>query len=77
MQEEEFCLLAVVADRLDWTEHYSFVAKLKFLRRFGLFIDVGIAVFVVSREIVRRGVAANIAVDAFAIDIKFAGLVVV
>ena len=65
-------LASVIADRFDRTRHQSFFAKLEFFGRFGLFVDKRIAVFVVAREIFRRSVAANVAVDALTVNVKFA-----
>ncbi len=61
----------VVANGLDWTTLLGFLAK-RFLfwgRR--LFVDVGIATFIVAGKIGRRSFATEIAVDTLIIDVKF------
>ena len=61
----------VIADRFDWTAFHRFLAERFFLRSLRLFINVGVAAIVVAFEIGRRGFAAQIAVDALIVDVKF------
>lgn len=65
-------LSGVVADSFDRAGVESFLAKLKLFGSFGLFVNVGIAVLVVSGEIGRRSITANVAIDALRINVKFA-----
>jgi hypothetical protein len=65
-------LRAVVADCFDRTTFHRFLAESFFLRRLGLFIDIGMAAIVVPFEIGGRSFAAQIAVDALIVDVEFA-----
>lgn len=69
-------LCSVLSYRLDWACHQSFFAELKLLRRLRLFINVGITVLVVSREIVRRSIATDVAIYTLTIYVKFARRIV-
>ena len=68
-------LSAVAADRFDRTTFHRLFTKTFFLRRFRLFVNVGMTAVVVALEIGGRGFAAQIAVDALFIDVEFAGCV--
>ena len=61
---------AIVADGLDGAGVESFFAELLFAWCCGLFEYVGIAVFVVASKIFGRSVAADVTVDALAVDVK-------
>src|SRR5690348_2311706 len=67
---------SIVPDRLYRTCIEGFLAELQLFRALGLFVDVGISVLVIAAEVCRRSVAADIAVDTLAVDIKFAGRVI-
>ena len=62
--------VAVITDRLDRAGIESFAAERGFLGSLRLFVNVGIAVGVVTGEISRRCIAAYIAVDTFTVDIE-------
>jgi hypothetical protein len=64
-------LRSVISDGFDWTSFHRFLAQRLFIRTFRLFINVGVAAVVVAFEIGRRGFAAQIAVDALIVDVKF------
>src|SRR5438270_6503255 len=66
-------LSAVAADRFDRATFHRLFTKTFFLRRFRLFVNVGMAAVIVALEIRRRSFAAQIAVDALFVDIEFAG----
>jgi hypothetical protein len=61
----------VVSDRFDGAAFLGFVAKRFFLRRFGLLVDVGVPAVVVPLEVGRRGLAAEITIDALIVDVEF------
>ena len=61
---------SIVADRLDGAGVESFYAEFLFAWRCGLLKYVGIAVFVVTSKILRRSVAADVAVNTLAVDVK-------
>src|SRR5215471_6216936 len=61
---------AVVADGFDRTTFHCLFAEGFLFWTFGLFVNVGMAAVVVPFEIGRRGLAAEVAVDALLIDIK-------
>lgn len=65
-------LSGVVADSFDRAGVESFLAKLKLFGSFGLLVNVGVAVLVVSSEIGRRSITADIAIDTLPVDIEFA-----
>jgi hypothetical protein len=65
-------LRPVAADRFDRTNFHRFFAELFFFRGDRLFINIGMAGVVIAFEIGRRGLAAQIAVDALIIDVEFA-----
>jgi hypothetical protein len=67
--------IAIVTDRFDRAAFHRFFAEPLFLRRFWLFIHVGMAAVIVPLEVGGRRFAAQIAVDALVIDVKFAGYV--
>src|SRR6266404_4163270 len=69
-------MLSIIPDRLDRAAFEGFEADCMFFGRFRLFRNIGIAVFVVTGEVIGSGFAAYIAVDALAIDIKLSGLVI-
>ena len=64
-------LAAVAADGLDRATFLRFLAKRFFLGTLRLLIDKGMAAVVVALEIRGRGFAAQIAIDALVIDVKF------
>ena len=68
--------VAVVADGFHRAGHEGFAAERSFFGCFGLFSDVRIAVLIISGEIGRRNIAADIAVDALIIDVVLARRVI-
>jgi hypothetical protein len=64
--------IAVITDRFDRAAFHRFFAKPLFLRRLWLFVDVGMAAVIVPLEVGGCCFAAQIAVDALVIDVKFA-----
>ena len=64
-------LRSVIADCFDWAPFHRFLAERFFLGSLRLFINVGVAAVVVTFEIGRSGFAAQIAVDALIVDVKF------
>ncbi len=68
--------VAVIADGFHGAAFHGFLAARFFLRRAGLLVNVRITTVIAAGEIVRRGFAAQVAVDALIIDEKFAGHVV-
>src|ERR1700677_643079 len=64
-------LYAVAADRLDRAAFHGFFAEVFFIGAFWLLEDVGVASVVVSCEICGRGFAAEVAVDALVVHVKF------
>jgi hypothetical protein len=69
-------LRAVASDGLDGTSFHGFFALDFFFRSRRLFIDEGKTAVVISGEVVRRSLAAKIAIDALVINIVFAHYVV-
>jgi hypothetical protein len=67
------CAIPVIANCFNWTSFHGFFAEYFFLVRLWLLVYVGMAAVIVSFEIGGRGFAAQIAVDALIIDVKFAG----
>jgi hypothetical protein len=65
----------IVADRFDRATFHRFFAETLFVRRLRLFVNIGVAAIIIPFEIRRGGLAAQIAVDALIIDVKFAGYV--
>lgn len=66
---------AVIADGFDRAAFHGFLAELLFIGRFRLLVDVGVTAVIIAAKIARSGFAAEIAVDALIIDVKFAGQV--
>ena len=64
---------AVVADGFNRAAFHRFFAHRFLLRILRLFVNVGVSAVVVPLEIGRRGFAAQIAIDALIIDVKFPG----
>src|SRR4051794_36834297 len=64
--------LPVIANRLNRAAFHRFFAKALFLGAFRLFVDERVTTVIVAFEIGRSGFAAQIAVDALIIDVKFA-----
>jgi hypothetical protein len=62
--------LTVVADCLNWTTGQRLFTLRPLLIRLGLFVDKRIIVCIAAREVVRRGVATDIAVDARGVHVK-------
>jgi endonuclease V-like protein UPF0215 family len=62
----------VISYCFDRADVHRFFAQPQFFRRRGLSVNVRITVFVLAREIRRRSVAANVAINAIAINVKFA-----
>ncbi len=69
-------MLAVVADRLDRAAVESLLAEGLLLGSLRLFVDVAVSAIVVTFEVCRCGFAAQIAVDALIIHVKFTPYVV-
>ncbi len=68
--------LSVIADRLDRAALKSINAHRQFLIGLRLFFYKRVAVLIVTGEIIGRGLAAHVAIDAVAVNIKFALLVI-
>ena len=68
-------LCAIAADRLDRAAFHGFFAEIFFIGAFRLFKYVGMAAVIISCEIGGRGFAAEIAVDALVVHIKFSNYV--
>ena len=64
-------LTAVVADCLDRAAFLGFLATRFLVGIFRLLVDEGITAVIVPFEIVRRGFAAQIAIDALIVDEEF------
>jgi hypothetical protein len=62
----------VVSDRFDRAAFHRFFAKAFFFGRLRLLVNVRVAAVIIPFEIRGRGFAAQIAVDALIIDVKFA-----
>jgi len=61
---------AVAANCLDRATFHRLFTQGFFFRRFGLFINVGMAAVVIATEVRGSGFTAKIAVDALVIDIE-------
>ena len=57
-------LISVVADSFNGATTHRFVAEGFFFVRFRLLVDKRIIVFIAAHEIIGRGVAADVAIDA-------------
>ena len=68
-------LFAVAADGFHRATFHGFLALRLFLRGRGLLENVGVPPVIVAREIVRRGLAAEITIDALVVDVILAGRV--
>jgi hypothetical protein len=66
----EMPLFAVVTDGLNRTALEGFHAKSDIIIGLGLLVNEGVTTLVVAAEKRRRGLAAEIAVDALLIDVK-------
>lgn len=62
--------LPVVAYRLDWTTSHRLLTHRPFFIRLRLLVDKRIIILVAAREVVRRGVAADVAIDARRVHVK-------
>ena len=65
-------LAAVVAYSFDRATFFGFFAAGFFFGGLGLFEHVGVTAVIIPLEIVRSGLAAQIAIDALVIDVIFA-----
>jgi hypothetical protein len=65
-------LAAVVANRFDRATFLGFLATGFFFRRFWLLVNEGVAAVLIALEIIRGGLAAQIAIDALIIYVVFA-----
>ena len=63
-------VLSVVADRFDRTAGHCFFTHRLLFRIFRLLVDEGIIVLVAPREVLRRRVAANVAIDTRRVHVK-------
>ena len=62
--------LPVVADSLNWTARQRlFTKRALFLSR-GLFVDERVIVLIAAHEVIRRGVATDVAIDARGVHVK-------
>jgi hypothetical protein len=64
--------VAVIADRFDGATFHGFFTLGFFLGALRLFVNEGEAAIIIALEIVGGGLAAEIAVDALVVDVKFA-----
>ena len=62
--------LPVVAYRLNWTTRQRLFTKRPLFISLGLLIDERIIILIAAHEVVRRGVATNIAIDARRVHVK-------
>jgi len=62
-------LRAIVANGLDGTSLHGFLAEGLLVRRRRLFEDEAVAAVFIAREIVRRSLAAQIAIDALVVHV--------
>ena len=65
------CLSGVVADRFNGAAFFGFFALGFFFGAAGLFVNVGVAAVVAAGEVVGRGFATEVAIDALIVDVKF------
>ena len=70
---QKFRLSAVVANGFDRAAFLGFLATRFLVRIFRLLIDEGVTAVIVPFEIIRRGLAAQVAIDALIIYVIFAG----
>src|SRR5882757_3659088 len=63
-------LRPVAANGLDRATFHRLFAERFFLRRFGLFVNVGMPAIIIATEVRGRGLAAKITVDALVIDVE-------
>jgi hypothetical protein len=68
----KLCAVPVVADRFDRAAFHRFFAETFFVGRLRLLVHVRVAAIIIPFEIRGSGLAAQIAVDALIIDVKFA-----
>jgi len=64
---------AVVADGLNRAAFLGFLAARFLVRRGGLLVNIGVAAVLVALEIVRRRLAAQVAVNALVVHVVFSG----
>ncbi|MDB6154162.1 MAG: hypothetical protein JWL90_2615 [Chthoniobacteraceae bacterium] len=60
---------AVVADGFHRATFHGFLAKVFFIRTLGLFENVAMATVIISREVGRRGLPAEVTVNALIVDV--------
>ena len=63
----------VVTDRLDGATFHGFLAGSLFFGTLRLFVHVGVSAVFEAGEIVRRGFAAQVTVDAIVVDVELTG----
>ena len=66
----------VIPDGIDGTRDERFVAQIFFLRVRWLLVNKRIGVIGVAREVLRRHITADIAVNALLVDVVTAGFVI-
>ena len=64
--------VAIISNGLDRAAFLGLFTLRLFLRRTRLVIDEGIAAIVIAFEIIRSGLATQVAVDALVIDVELA-----
>ena len=62
--------LTIVAYRLNWTTSHRFLAHRFFLIGLWLFVHERIIILIAAREVLRCGVATDIAIDARGVHVK-------
>ena len=64
MTNDKWKLSAIIANGLHWTADHRFLTKRSFFFTLRLLVDKRVVFFVAPHEVVGRGVAANVAIDA-------------
>ena len=64
MGNDKWKMLPVISDRFNRATTHRFLTQRFFFFTLRLFVDKRVVVFVAPHEVVRRGVAANVAIDA-------------
>src|SRR4051812_17707322 len=64
-------LSAIVTDSFHWTAFHRLFAQALFLRALRLLVNIGMPAVIVSFEIRRGSLTAEVAVDALIVDVKF------
>jgi hypothetical protein len=64
MINDQWKMLSIIADSFHRATTHRFLTQHSFLFTLRLLVDKRVVVFITPDEVVRRGVAANVAIDA-------------